>query len=122
MQAARDASGGTFVWNSKYAPRQRIDWFYISSLPYDFPPADEDADANITVVRTAAQLQAAVVAGAQDIEIQEHLDLSDLNLPMDDSGWGLSVLGTVKPSTRSVRVRIPSSGLNQHQAVTLRCD
>ena len=36
--------------------------------------------AQVTVVTTAAELQAASEAGAQDIEIRAHLDLSDLKL------------------------------------------
>lgn len=39
--------------------------------------------ANITVVRTSAQLKRAVVSRARDIEIREHLDLTPL---LDDRG------------------------------------
>ena len=64
-----------------------------------------EADPDITVVRTGAQLQAAVMDGAQDILIQEHLDLSDLNLAFNaNHSRDRTTLGEVKPATRSIRV------------------
>ena len=51
------------------------------------PPVDGGGlilgPANITIVKTAAQLKQAVVGRAQDIEIREHLDLTPL---LDDRG------------------------------------
>ena len=74
-------------------------------LDWETPVADENADANITVVTTAEQFQAAVAAGVQDIQLENHVDLSNLNLPSQSySARGPSVLGDVKPSTRSIRV------------------
>lgn len=63
------------------------------------------AEASITVVNTARQLQAALQSQAQDVEIRGHLDLSALPLA---SGYNISflptALGTII-STRSIRVR-----------------
>jgi len=73
--------------------------------------AEADAAANITRVTTARQLQAAVEAGAQDILIREHLDLNGIPLgrngdrKIDDVDYA-PVLGTMKPTTRSIRVRL----------------
>ena len=64
-----------------------------------------DDEANITAVRSATELQAAIMFGAQDIVIQEHVDISDLNLAFNaNSSRSRTVLGEVKPSTRSIRV------------------
>ena len=64
-----------------------------------------EADPDITAVRTAAELQAAIMQGVQDILIQDHLDLSDLNLAFNaNRSRERTVLGEVKPSTRSIRV------------------
>ena len=64
-----------------------------------------DDEANITAVRSATELQAAIMFGAQDIVIQEHVDISDLNLAFNaNSSRSRTVLGEVKLSTRSIRV------------------
>eukprot|EP00892_Ulva_mutabilis_P005912 jgi/Ulvmu1/3693/UM017_0110.1 len=66
--------------------------------------ASPDAVADITVVSTAEQLQAAVMSGAQDIELRAHVDLSDLALAFtSNTSLVPTVLGEVKPSTRSIR-------------------
>lgn len=113
MQGDDYTNPGRHVSSYQCTRYYELGWLAEWAASDDFPPAGQDADANVTVVRTAAQLQAAVVAGAQDIEVQQHIDLSDLNLPNDESGWSAAVLGIVKPSTRSIRV--PSSDLDQHQ-------
>eukprot|EP00892_Ulva_mutabilis_P005772 jgi/Ulvmu1/3567/UM167_0001.1 len=62
------------------------------------------AAADITVVTTAAQFQAAVMSGAQDIELREHLDLGSLALAFNsNTSLSATVLGDVKASTRSIR-------------------
>lgn len=66
------------------------------------------AEANITVVITVDQLQAAVMAGVRDIQIRAHLDLSDM--PPAYHAYTVtafaSVLGDIYPSTRSIQVRM----------------
>jgi hypothetical protein len=54
----------------------------------------------VTVVTTAQELQEAVVAGKPHIEIQDHLDLTSLEL---SNGPGL--LGKIPSTTKSIRVR-----------------
>ena len=72
------------------------------------PVTPATADAFITVVNTAEEFQAAVMAGAQDIELRAHVDLTDLALAFN-SNVSLTVtrtvLGEIKASTRSIRVR-----------------
>lgn len=69
--------------------------------------AASNADANITVASNAAEFQAAMVYGAQDIELRAHLDVDNLALAYNsDTSLPATVLGDVKPSTRSIRVRI----------------
>eukprot|EP00892_Ulva_mutabilis_P007594 jgi/Ulvmu1/5206/UM216_0001.1 len=66
--------------------------------------ASAEADADITVVATTAQLQAAIAAGDQDIELRAHLDLSDVPLSSTGNQSEVStVLRSVLPSTRSIR-------------------
>ena len=75
--------------------------------PVSVPPAQ------LTVVTTAAELQAASVAGAQDIEIRAHLDLSSLRrffnprLPpiTGDESKGPHALLYAYGNMRSMRVR-----------------
>ena len=69
--------------------------------------AAAQAAADVTVVKTARELQAAISDGAQDILIQSHLDFSELPLPFDGEYSGAdTVLPDVKASTRSIRVRL----------------
>lgn len=69
------------------------------------PTAAADALADITVVTTAAQLQAAMMTGAQDILLRAHVDLTDMALATNSNTSMVStVLGDTKPSTRSIRV------------------
>ena len=60
--------------------------------------------ADITVVKTARELQAAITDGAQDILIQSHLDFSEL--PLAETTPAHTVLSNVRGSTRSIRVRL----------------
>lgn len=69
-------------------------------------PAAAAAQASITAVNTAAELQAAMTSGAQDILVQSHLDLTDLPLAFNSNTSLVSTaLGEFKASTRSIRVR-----------------
>ena len=69
--------------------------------------AAAQAAADITVVTTARELQAAIAEGAQDILIRSHLDFSEIPLPFDgEQSGGHTVLPDVKASTRSIRVRL----------------
>lgn len=89
---------------------------YAPVVPPDVEPAD------ITPVNTATEFQAAVEAGARDIEIRSHLDLSALDRKENpviacfsqdrigrdsalDAGTLASHLAYVKKATRSIRVR-----------------
>ena len=72
--------------------------------------------ANITVVRTAAELQRAALAGVQDIEIRAHLDLRslkrDANPAMRDENSLHSnrlALLYASPPLRSIRVCPPAA-------------
>lgn len=63
------------------------------------------AAASITVVNTASQLRAATQAGAQDIEIRSHLDLTELALGTQKVSRGTpTALGNIN-GTSSIRVR-----------------
>lgn len=60
----------------------------------------------VTVVRGAQELQAAVAAGARDIEIRSHLNLTALEPPEDPDGFDTpSHLMRVDSAIRSMRVR-----------------
>lgn len=82
----------------------------------DQPGRPAIAPADITAVKTAEELQAALVYGAQDIEIQGHIDLDDapaVPIPQGREGMfdGLGnsprmVFAIVSEQTRSIRVRI----------------
>lgn len=62
--------------------------------------ATEPPPTLTTAVTSAAQLQAAIAAGARHIEVQSHLDLTSLQ-PTDDG----FLLGGISASTRTLRVR-----------------
>lgn len=65
------------------------------------------ADADVTIVSTAAQLQAAIMEGAQDIQLRSHIDLSTLPLAFMNgpkNSLVLTTLGDVRASTRSIQV------------------
>eukprot|EP00892_Ulva_mutabilis_P006554 jgi/Ulvmu1/4270/UM194_0010.1 len=74
------------------------------------PPLSSLPASSIIVVRTAAELQAAFTAPAQDIEIQSHLNLRDLDRPVntmfsrnvDDSSNRLALI-YAQPPRRSMR-------------------
>lgn len=53
----------------------------------------------LTVVTTAEELRVALLAGAEHIEVREHLDLTTLELQA-----GNRILGVVPESVRSIRV------------------
>lgn len=63
-------------------------------------------DANVTIVSTAAQFQAAIMEGAQDIQLRSHIDLSNLALAYANGNISLvlTALGDVRASTRSIQV------------------
>lgn len=64
------------------------------------------AAADITVVNSARELQAAISDGAQDIVIRNHLDFSKLPLAFDgEATRAHTVLPDVNANTRSIRVR-----------------
>lgn len=54
---------------------------------------------SVTPVKTALELQSAIAKGAKHIEIQEHLDLTDLQLVGDE------LLGTIPATVKTIRVR-----------------
>ena len=66
-------------------------------------------EGDVTICTTAEQLQAAVVAGQQHIEVRDHLDLTTLDFPGEFLRDGL--LGRVPPTVRSIRVRSCSCGI-----------
>lgn len=79
-----------------------------------FHPPAPNIDG-LTIVTTAEDLQAAVLSGASDIEIQSHLDLSGLRRirtravlgtahPLHDAATHMMY---VEKGTRSIRVRPP---------------
>lgn len=73
------------------------------------------ASASITVVNTASQLQAAIVAKAQDIELRSHVDISALGLVRGSNASFVPIaLGAVE-GTRSIRVCFPSSPCKQRR-------
>eukprot|EP00892_Ulva_mutabilis_P005993 jgi/Ulvmu1/3766/UM175_0014.1 len=62
------------------------------------------APSSITAVATPQQLQAAVAARAQDIEIRDHLDLTGLPLVASYNSSFPSALGAIL-ETRSIRAQ-----------------
>eukprot|EP00892_Ulva_mutabilis_P005902 jgi/Ulvmu1/3684/UM017_0100.1 len=66
-----------------------------SPLPSEDPA---DVPANVSVVWTATAFQRAIAAGAQDVVVRAHLDLTTLGLDFDS----YNVLAPIK-STRSIR-------------------
>lgn len=73
------------------------------------PIAPANADADITVVITAQEFQAALTSGAQDVELRAHVDLTEMALAFNSNvSLTATVLGDIKPSTRSIRVRFMS--------------
>eukprot|EP00892_Ulva_mutabilis_P005989 jgi/Ulvmu1/3762/UM175_0010.1 len=68
-------------------------------------PASPVAAANITVVSSAAQFQAAVTAGAQDIVLDSHIDLAQVALAYsnDPAPRVHTALRYLRASTRSIR-------------------
>ena len=77
------------------------------------PHHQQHPPANVTIVRTAEELQQATLRGAIDIEIRDHIDLSTLNLAFDPTGefkgtvrmYGKSSLLYSYSPMRSIRVR-----------------
>lgn len=71
--------------------------------------ADAVNDADITVVTTAEQLQAVIIAGALDIQLRGHVDLTGLPLAQSTGDLELqyfaTALGGVRASTRSIQVQ-----------------
>jgi hypothetical protein len=68
--------------------------------------SDAGANAEVSAVRTAVELEVAVRAGAQHIVILEHLDATAIAIP------------AVLPSTMSMRVCLPSGSA---QSIQLAC-
>ena len=87
----------------------RVEQQAVQSLPVapPLPASDrrEAVKANITVVRTGYDFQAAVSSGSQDVEIRSHLDLTQLTPDHFDQIPSSEVLKGVAPTTRSIRVR-----------------
>ena len=84
------------------------------------PVTPASADADVTVVNNAREFQAAVMADAQDIELRAHVDLTDLALAFNSNvSRAATVLGEIKPSTRSIRVRFAS--LVRHAVFHIAC-
>jgi hypothetical protein len=85
---------------------------------------DAGAPPNVTYVRTAQQLQDAFVAGARDIELRDHVDLTTLLLRKSNySRWGVwsEALGLIASSTRSIRVRLrPSNNVFGHACCLIK--
>lgn len=85
----------------------------VRSPPPPPPPLPNVPAASITVVRTAAELQAAATATAPDIEVQAHLDLRSLarldnpDIPGGSTPEELTALALLykRAAMRSMRVR-----------------
>lgn len=91
---------------SSYTPPQEQLPSALPALPP--PPVDGAAPAQIAAVYTAADFQRAFHAGVRDIELRAHMDMRPLS---DVASTVLGVtrndrLGGVKPTTRSIRVRL----------------
>lgn len=71
-------------------------------LPPDNGTDTTDDVEGITIVNTAAELQAVVSAGAAHIEIRQHLTLA--TLPTSNLQ---PILNTLAATTKSIRVRLP---------------
>lgn len=73
--------------------------------------------ANVTVVTTAQQLQEAIAAGKEHIEIRQHLDLTTLHIVESDGKTPIdeddAILGAVPPSVKSIRVSNPAPTYSQ---------
>ena len=107
---------GLRVHGDEYLPSRATRNLMDASIPVT--PAS--AEANITVVSSAREFQAAVMAGAQDIELRAHVDLTDLALAFNsNASLPATVLGEIKPSTRSIRVRF--AALVRHAVFHLGC-
>lgn len=64
--------------------------------------------AEYTYVSTADELQRAVLEGARDVVIQEHIDLTGLSRQADSVCDGCTaLLGSIHPGTRSIQVCTP---------------
>lgn len=102
---------------------------HLTSIPVSPGPsaaeriatADGVGPANITVVRTAREFQAAFTSGAQDVQIRGHLDLASLALAFHSRGTQPpTVLGDSSPATRSIRVRVVADAQRTPRAYSLR--
>lgn len=62
--------------------------------------SSEDDTGDVTVVKSVKELRTALMSDTAHIEIQQHLDLTEL----DPSETGL--LGSVRNSVKSIRVRL----------------
>lgn len=60
--------------------------------------------AGTTPVTTAGQLQSAVTSGAKHIVVQQHLDLSTLQLAVEDIVLGIALNTTLSITVRLLRV------------------
>lgn len=82
---------------------------HVHDHEHDTPPTaavaapGASAEVDKTVVKTAEELQAAVKRGDVHIEIQDHLDLTDLE--MQDCEGKSCILGLVPSTVKSIRVR-----------------
>lgn len=70
---------------------------------------DTSPGAPVVTATTARQLQAAIVSGAEHIEIRQHLDLTTLSILESDGESPVNqddaILGAVPSSVKSIRVR-----------------
>lgn len=91
--------------------RQRLERATASPVAADPAAA---APANVTIVRTGAELRQATLGGARDIEIRAHLDMRDMRrmanplMPGVDRGNSRRELTLLYASNplRSIRVRL----------------
>lgn len=65
---------------------------------------DHDTEPTPTIVRSAEELQSAVITGKAHIQIREHLDLTVLDI-IDSESFDC-LLGKIPPTVKSIRVRI----------------
>ena len=95
------------------APAPGIQDAPLSDVPATVDPPDPGAPANITIVRTAQDLQRATATGAVDIEIRAHLDLRSLSRTLNPAIPGSETFQNPKRNAllyaqsplRSIRVR-----------------
>lgn len=89
------------MWTSKFPSLLAVAaWFLVLNMRAVDAMLGQGEE--VTVVRTAEELQAAVGAGNPHIEVQEHLDLTTLG---EHPRFFLQRLGHIPSTVRSIRVR-----------------